>query len=161
MGLTNFPNGIQTNQIVIDDAVYNSGWRVAVHDAVFAGGTTNARGDFDGTGNPTTLFEVTGAVLAVIFGVCSVDLTGASATLAVGVANNTAALIAQTTATDIDAGEIWRDATPAVGAETLNDPLVVVDDIIETVGTANITAGAIRYYCLWQPISADGNVVAA
>lgn len=163
MVLTNFPNGIDTGTLYIDGTPVQAGWRVATKEATFAGGTTNARGDQTGTGNPATLFTVTGTVMVVIFGHCTTLLAGATATLEIGVTGNTAALIAQTVATDIDAGEVWRDATPAVSAETLNDPLVIVAgaDIIETVGTADITSGVITYYCLWLPLSADGNVVAA
>lgn len=163
MSLTNFPNGIEAGSLYIAGTPVQAGWRIATASATFAGGTANGRGDFDGTSNPATLFTVTGTVMAVVFGHCTVDLVGASATLEVGVASNTAGIIAQTTGTDIDAGEVWRDATPAVGVEVLNDPQVVVGgaDIIETVGTANLTAGAITYYCLWLPLSADGNVVAA
>lgn len=163
MPLTNFPNGIDAGVLYINGVPVQAGWRVATKEATFAGGTTNARGDFDGTGNPATLFTVTGTVMAIVFGHCTTLLASTSGTLEVGVAGNTAALIAQTTATDIDAGEVWRDAAPAVGAEALNDPLVIVGgaDIIETVATANITAGVITYYCLWMPLSADGNVVAA
>lgn len=162
MTVTNLPNGIDVGALLIN-GVQVAGWRVATKQATFAGGTTNARGDFDGTGNPATLFTVTGVVMAIVFGHCSVDLAGATATLEVGVAGNTAALIAQTTATDIDNGDVWRDASPAVGAELLNDPFVIVGgaDIIETVGTANITAGVITYYCLWFPLSSDGSIVAA
>jgi len=158
MALTNFPQGITVSGIEIRPQ-----WQVATKVATFAGGTTNARGDFDGTGNPATLFTVTGDVLAIVFGKCTTLLAGATATLEVGVVGNTAAIIAQTTATDIDADEVWRDATPALGVETLNDPQVIIGgaDIIETTATANITAGVITYYCLWMALSADGNVVAA
>ena len=156
MTLTNFPNGISVNGLQVAS-------QVVTKAVTFAGGTTNARGDFDGTGNPATLFTVTGDVLVTIFAKCSVDLAGASATLEVGVTGNTASLIAQTTATDIDNGDVWRDATPAVGAEAINAPVAIIGglDIIETVGTANITAGALTYYCMWVPLSSDGNVVAA
>jgi len=34
-------------------------------------------------------------------------------------------------------------------------------DIIETIGAADITAGALTYYCFWRPLSDDGLVVAA
>lgn len=133
----------------------------------FAGGTTNARGDNDGSNDPFTLFNVTGEVLLRIFGVCTVDLVSAGGgTLEVGLTGNTAALIAQTTATDIDANDIWNDSSPAVRTDTLANvtgPHVVVNgsDIIETVGTADITAGNIYYVCLWRPLSPDGNVVSA
>lgn len=132
----------------------------------FAGGTTDARGDDGGANDPFTLFTVTGDVLVRIFGVCTVDLAGATATLEVGVTGNTAALIAQTTATDIDVGDIWNDNAPALGTDVLANltgPHIIVNglDIIETVGTANITSGNVYYVCLWRPLSRDGKVVSA
>ena len=136
-----------------------------VTPTAFAGATTDAHGDSAGTSNPFTLFTVTGDVLVRIFGVCTTLLTG-TGTLEVGVTGNTAALIAQTTGTEIDANEIWSDASPTLGVDTLASvlgPYIIVNglDIIETVGTADITAGAIYYICLWRPLSHDGNVVNA
>lgn len=133
--------------------------------SAFAGGTANSRGDDGGTNDPLTLFTVTGDVLVRIFGVCTTLLESTTGTLEVGVTGNTAALIPQTTATAIDANEIWNDATPVVGVDTLANvtgPHVIVNglDIIETVATADITAGQIYYICLWRPLSANGNVVA-
>lgn len=128
----------------------------------FAGGTSNDPGDFDGTGNPATLFTVTGDVLATVFGICTVDLVGNTATLEVGVTGATALILAQTTATNIDASKAWVDAS-VVLTEVLPHPMILGNgqDIIQTAATANITAGAITYYCLWRPLSANGNVVAA
>lgn len=133
----------------------------------FDGGTSNARGDKDGTKAVLPLFKVTGVVLVRIFGVCTVDLVGAG-TLEVGVAGNTAALLAQIAdATTLDAGEIYNDATPVLGVETLANitgPFVVASGhggsitIDEKVATADITAGNLDYYILWRPLSPDGNV---
>jgi hypothetical protein len=131
----------------------------------FAGGTTNDVGDYDGTGNPATLFTVTGDVVLRVIAICKTNLAGANATLEVGFTGNTAALIAQSTATDIDQDEIWHDGTPdaKVELETVGAARIVSagQDVIQTVGTANITAGAITYYCFWRPLSADGLVEAA
>lgn len=129
----------------------------------FAGGTTNDPGDFDGTGNPATLFTVTGLVKVRIFGFGTTDLVGATATLEVGTAKSTAGLIAQTTATNIDANEIWHDNAPdnSVEAITVAAENIVGQNIIQTVATANITAGAIDYYCFWIPLSENGKVEAA
>lgn len=126
-----------------------------------AGGTENDPGDIDGTGNPATLFTVTGLVAARVFGFCTTLLTGASATLEVGTAKGTADLIAQTTATDIDANEIWHDATPdaSVEAITVAPEVIIGQDIIQTAATANITAGVITYVVMWRPITVDGNLV--
>ena len=135
---------------------------IATKTMTLAGGTTNDPGDYDGEGNPATLFTVSGTVLATVFAVCSVDLVGASATVEVGISGNTAALIAQTTATDIDANEVWIDNAPAT-VEALPDPRILTNgtDIIQTVGTANVTAGVITYYCLYRPLTNTSSVVAA
>lgn len=119
----------------------------------FVEGTTGATGAH-------TVFTVTGNVLVTIFGICDTDLAGATATVEVGVTGNTAGLIAQTTATDIDDGDIWVDATPAVGVEATPSTFILNDgaDIILTVGTAAVTGGVIDFYCLWRPLSSDGNI---
>lgn len=146
-------------------SIYNFVSVKAAPDA-FAGGTANARGDHDGaTSGVTTIFTVTGDVLVRVFGVCTTDLTGASATLELGVADDPDLLIAQTTATGIDANDIWCDASPTY-CDTLasvTGPYVIVNgqDIVETTATASITAGQIYYVCLWRPLSPDGKVVAA
>ena len=111
-----------------------------------------------------TLATVTGIVALSIFGVCTTNLVSAGGgTLEVGTAASTAGAIAQTTGTDLDAGDIWHDASPdktiALSSVILQN--IVTDDIIYTIGTADISAGVITYYILWAPISADGNVVIA
>lgn len=135
----------------------------ATKTMTFAGGTTNDPGDYDGTGNPATLFTVTGTVFMKLIGLCTADLAGATATVAVGTAKNTAGLIAQSTATDIDVDEIWHDATPdaSVEATTVAAEKIVNQNVIQTVGTANITSGAIEYVCLWRPLSEGATVAAA
>lgn len=147
------------NHVPAFDAAY--GFQTT-KNMVFDGGTTNDPGDFDGTGNPATLFSVTGAVRMKIFAVCSVDLVG-GATVEVGTTTTTAGLIAQTTATDIDSGEIWHDATPDASIEDVSvlTDNIVTEDVIQTVGTANITAGELDYQAQWYPLSPDGNVEAA
>lgn len=156
---TNFPNGLT----VEGGAHLAADAQIAVKtSSAFTGGSTNAHGDFDGTGNPYNLFTVTGLVELRIIGLCTVDLVGASATLEVGVASNTAAIIAQTTATNIDANEIWNSNTPGLKVMAVSGSLFVYSaTIIETAGTANITAGQITYYCIWRPISSGATVVAA
>lgn len=116
----------------------------------------NATGD---TG-AHTLFTVTGDVLVTVFAVCSTNLAGA-ATIEVGVASNTPGLIAQIAdATDLDAGDIWVDATPAIGVEAIPTTKVLVGgaDVILTIGSTDLTAGVVTFYCLWRPLSNDGTV---
>ena len=127
---------------------------VASKAITYAAGTTGATG-------ATTLFTVTGQVALRIFALCSSDLTsGGSATLEVGIAGNTAALIAQTTATGIDSGEWWID-TSSASIEALPGQSLVAGDVIQTIGTTTVSGGILTYYCAWTPISSDGNVVAA
>ena len=140
----------------------------------FVGGTTNARGDKDGTDAAHTLFTITGDVIVKFYGVCMNLLAGATATLEVGVTGNTAGLIPQTLATDIDANEIWINSVPILGVEAIGNipENIIVNglDIIETAATADITSGNIYYICLWRPlttgqdaagVSIVGNVVKA
>jgi hypothetical protein len=144
--------------------MYDS-WRQVSKTITFDGGTANAIGDHDGTGDPFDIFTVTGTVKVKVYAICTTNLAGASSTLEVGTATTTAGIIAQTTGTDIDAGEIWHDASPdaQVEAASVVAEKIVANgaDIVGTVGTANITAGVIKFICLWKPVSTDGNVVAA
>jgi len=107
--------------------------------------------------------DVTGVIAVQIFGVCGTNLAGATATLEVGTATSTAALIAQTTATDIDANEIWHDASPdaTVELDSVITTKIVTEDINYVVGTADITAGEITFYIRWSPISEDGTLTLA
>jgi hypothetical protein len=110
----------------------------------------------------TTLFTVTGDVIVNIFAVCSEDLAGATATVEVGISGNTAALIAQTTGTTIDVGEIWATTSPATVLALPSEKILMNGtDIIQTIATANVTDGTLTYYCLWYPLSSDASVVAA
>jgi len=140
--------------------------RSALKDVTFAGGTPNAIGDYDGTGNPVTLFTVTGRVRCKLRAVCTTTLTiDATATVEVGISGNTAVFIAQTAGDAPDANEIWHDASPdnATELESVNAERILANgqDILLTVATANVLTGVIRFYCEWTPISSDGNVVAA
>lgn len=128
----------------------------------FTGGSANTIGDHDGTLDLFTIFTITGTVKVRVVGIVETDLVGAG-TLEVGVVGNTASVIAQVAdATALDVGELWHDNTPDQGIELSSVmPEKVISggkDIIGTVGTANITAGAIRFLCFWYPLSADGKV---
>jgi len=147
----------------LNDLVYGDkfidGWRHLEVDKSFPGGT--------GTGDTGTvaIATVTGTVKLKVVAICSVNMAGATATIELGTTGQTAGLIAQTTATDLDAGEIWHDATPdspieasSVSAETI---LANGLDIFVTVGTANLSAGTIKFIFMWKPLSRDGIIVAA
>jgi hypothetical protein len=94
-----------------------------------------------------------------------VNLAGA-ATIEVGIAGDTASLLPQVSdASSIDAGDIWHDGTVDKGVELssvmLEHIIAFGADVIGSIGTADITAGAIRFICLWKPLSQDGGIVAA
>ena len=131
----------------------------------FAGGTPNAIGDFNGTGDPFTIATVTGTVAVKIFGVCTTALVavGGTATLEVGVAGQTAGLIAQIAdAEDLDVNEIWFDATPTTIVEAFSSVSEYIvgngADIIGTVGTENITAGVIDFVIIWRPLTPSASL---
>lgn len=117
-----------------------------------------------GATGTVALFTVTGIVYASVIGFCNTDLVGA-ATLEVGVTGSTALCLAQIAdATNLDVGELYADATPAAFkaiSATVPPKVVVTTNIFATVGSTNITAGQVDFYCIWNPISSDGNVVAA
>lgn len=116
-----------------------------------------------GATGATTLFTVTGVVSVRVFGVCGLTLVGA-ATLEVGIAGATAVVLAQIAdATDLATDEIYTDATPTTKVEALPAQLIIGagQDIIQTIGSTALTGGQLTYYCAWNPISSDGNVVAA
>lgn len=108
-----------------------------------------------------TLFTVTGDVIVNLIAVCSTNIAGAG-TMEAGVAGNTAEILPQIAdATDLDAGDVWTiDSSPGAGAQALRATRAVGGgvDIILTIGTADLTAGVVTFYCLWRPLSSDGNV---
>lgn len=133
-------------------------WRTAVGNYNFT--------DDTGAQAAYTIFTVTGDVAVQVVGLCQVLMnSGGAATIELGIAGNTAALIAQTTATDLDQYETWQDATPEAnpGAVDFTSRTFIVangSDIIFTVGAADLTAGDVDFLCRWFPISTNGSVVA-
>jgi len=110
-----------------------------------------------------TLFTVTGTVLARVLAVCETSVTtDASGTVEVGIAGNTAKIIAQVAAGNIVVGEIWHDNSPDSGIEAssvLAENIIANgQDIILTVGTGALTAGKLKFICFWYPLSTDGKV---
>ena len=114
-----------------------------------------------GTGAVGTvaIATVTEQVLITYMSVfCTTSLTGATATVELGVAGNTAGLIAQTTGTDIDANDWWQDASPEVKISGSIVNQNVAGDIILTVGTAAVTAGVLEFVFFWRPIQTGANL---
>jgi len=115
-----------------------------------------------------TLFTVTGGVEIInVKAVCSTNVAGAGSA-EVGIAGATAIFLTQVVdATDIDAGNVWHDATTDAEYElaSVYDARGYIlgngQDIILTVGAANLTSGVIGFQVTWIPITSDGSVVAA
>lgn len=134
-------------------------WRTAV-------GNWNFTSD-GGTAGAFTIFTVTGDVLVQVFGLCQVTLDSLGApTIELGISGNTAVLIAQSTAKNLDQYMTWQDTSPEThpGAIDLTARTFAIAngaDIILTVASANLTAGDVDFVCRWMPISTNGNVVAA
>jgi len=144
----------------------------------FIGGTRGdrpwlVRSDYDfaadtGAQAAYTVFTVTGEVLIhAIFGICEDAFTGAGALIELGITGgNTALYIAQTTAANLIANEIWYDASPDATAESIDITglsFVVANsqDIDLLISGGNVTAGKVNLYCIWSPLSVDGAAVAA
>ena len=108
-----------------------------------------------------------GEVKVIVYGVCTATLVGA-ATLSVGVAGNTALILPSPVAdaATVAAGDVWLDTSVAEVNAFVATSLPVAtyitnsNNIIETTGTANITAGNVYYVCLWIPVSPNGVVKA-
>lgn len=144
------------------------GFQLATKTLTYDGGTANGVGDENGTGDPATLFTVTGDVIVRVVAICQTSLTfAANAAIEVGIAADQDIIIATTdlTAEGMVAKEIWHDATPDKEIEALSTikEHIISDgnDIKMDTTVANVTGGVIAFYCFWTPLSADGDVVAA
>lgn len=131
----------------------------------FAGGTEDAWGDHDGALDGKAVFSVTGYVKARVFAVVETDLVG-GATIELGVSGATAAILPQVAdASGMDVGEIWHQTDGTVDSKveaiTVSPEQIITDDMILTIGTANITAGVLRFICLWYPLSKGAKVEAS
>lgn len=124
----------------------------------------NAAGQ--GAQGTVTVFTITGRVwVHLISAHCTTDLTGTNAVVELGTAADADAFIAQTTATGIDAGEWWTGATAVAGVDGPLKPtdssvpsqmdMLLAQNVIVTVTTADLTAGVIVFDVIYTPLT-DG-----
>jgi hypothetical protein len=120
------------------------------------------------------ILTATGAIQVKIIVECNTTLedAGDAATLTLGTENNTAAWIASTSAAgagdanQLDAGELWLDATPddnytaATSSAMLDFVLIDGDDVGYTVGGSAITAGSLVFHMWWYPLDSTGAATA-
>jgi len=110
------------------------------------------------------LYTVTGAVLLRLVCICTEALVEGvgGGTVEVGIVGATANLIAQTTSTNIIAGEVWHDNAPDSEIEDISVMVgrVIGDgnDIILTVGAQDVTDGTLALAAFWTPITAGATV---
>ncbi len=110
----------------------------------------------NGAQGTVAVATTTGAIFVQEVGAyCTVALTGASATIELGVTGDTAALLPQTTATNIDPSMVWTTNTPDESTATAVN-LAITGNLIFTVGTAGITAGTIKLCIYYKPLTEDG-----
>ena len=136
----------------------------------FAGATADAWGNDAGALDGAAIYTVTGLVQARLMAVCTTLLTGATATISVGISGDTAIFLPVETATQIDADQIWvNDAANAtyiiIGEEQAaidNLPIYLLNgnDIILTVATADVETGVLDFYCQYRPIGSSSSIVA-
>jgi len=114
-------------------------------------------------------FTVTGDVAVKVVGVVgstAITSTSGTTTISIGTTENAAEIIAATTIDNADfaATDVWVDNNPEDDCATMDDNWVIVGggaDVILTRSVDDLTAGSLTLYCIWRPLSADGNVVAA
>lgn len=104
------------------------------------------------------IFTITGQVeVALIVPICTTTLTGASATLALGVTGNTTGFIGATTATGITtSARIWMSTSPTANLLAVPSALkdvVIESNIIGTVATAAVSGGAIQFNVYYLQLS--------
>lgn len=112
-----------------------------------------------------TLFTITGKVIVDrIIATCTGSLTGATATIALGVTSSTSLFIAATTATGITNGAIWASTSPNANGIALPAALqniAIAQNILATIATANVTGGTLVIDVYFTPITDDGLLTAA
>lgn len=124
-----------------------------------------------GTGDigAVPIFTVTGEILVeklVPYCITTVTEEGTpgGATLSLGVTGGVDDFIAATTALSIDADMFWVDNAPdpnSVALPAALQNILTTDNIIGTVATDELNAGAIEFTLYWRKISSDGAVVAS
>lgn len=105
------------------------------------------------------ILTIVGPYRVIIIPECTSDLTsGGAATIQLGDEVNTAALIASTTASDIDDGEFWLTTTPAkrFAKSSVLDVIVSDVDLGYEIGTAAMTGGGIDFHMWVIPLSTGG-----
>ncbi len=138
--------------------------RIARKIVTFVAGSTGALGNH-------VIFTVTGAVKVRMYAVCTtnVAMTGAGATISLGIVGTVEQFIAATAGDALDAGELWFDASPTtlvdldcVVGGTIMQKTAIGDgtDIIYTIAVDTLASGVVEFMAEYEPITTDGAIVA-
>lgn len=110
------------------------------------------------------LWTIAGVVEVVSgpFARCTTSLTGATATVALGITGQTSLWIGATTATGITtSAEWWLSTTPTAAGILVPAALkeVVIDaNVIITVATAAVASGVMTFDCFYRPLSSGASL---
>lgn len=133
------------------------GWTYAGQAVTFAASTGGALAEHE-------LLTVSGQCRIKIMAICTTNVAGAGS-IQFGVGGATSFLIGSTLGTDIDANEIWNDATPTTGyALTSSSIFDIVSsgvDVGYEITGATLTSGTILFGIWWMPLNANSYCVAA
>jgi hypothetical protein len=139
---------------------------MTIHIASKAGKATEYRAEstitFANTTGTVPVFTVTGMVQIKLVPECTTNVASAAAAdIELGVSTDPNAMIAATTATDLDATNIWIDASPDSNIEALSTSRDYIignsDNVIMTL-SGQVDSGVLVFRCFWKPISTDGMV---
>ena len=150
--ITNFDNGIPVRKTIDLSSI-----------------STSASSPFD-------IFTVTGVNLAKVWGVCKTDLvdTTSSISVSIGFSGSTSIVLGETTAIDIDEGELWTRGTGgtfltlgAIDFDSSSIAQFVMRDSTDIIGTMTghdagdgVTSGIIDFYCLYVPMTDEAEITA-
>lgn len=121
--------------------------------------------------SPVTLFTVTGSVWLRVYGVVgatALTSTGGLGTLSIGISGTVGLYLPLSTvsgaAGQFAIGSVWVGATPTLlsAVPLLANLTWAINNganVILTVATADMTAGAMTIYADWMPISSGATVV--
>jgi hypothetical protein len=125
-----------------------------------------------GAQGTVALFTVTGAIkVDELIARCTTDLVGATAALSCGITSDTDLFLQGVTATDVDANDFWAGIVSARGVSTganngdgtsqRSNHVLINQDIVLNVVTADITAGVLVFDLFYWKVTSDGLAVAA
>jgi hypothetical protein len=138
----------------------------AVTDVLSSGNIVRKTVTFSNTTTDVTTFTVTGAVKIQLYAVCTTSIASAAG-CTIALKAGTFSLIGATDCTALAIGEFWNDSTPTEKVGRYYDIVYEYcigdgsDIVIDLEDAKQVDSGVVEFMITWQPITSDGNVVAA